>query len=313
MGWIRKERNLDESAVRATVDEADNHVTCFAVRTMRYLFPLLLFMVSAFGIANADKEYPTSITPVAGSPVTLTRCEAWARDFNKTALLARVAVPDTYFDLGIDFTNSSDKPVTALRVELTSFDSFNGIIASTEYDSQSNHSAERMSVSLGASMDLLGPKSWNGFNTHKDRDHVSCAITAVRFSDGSVWTASSAATPAITPPSSAGAAPAAQPSPSQALVQSAEPGTTLIQIAKMGSLTTSNFSAGSTWAIAWQFDCSKAAGDDTFTMTLRGGAAYQEPIEKSGQNGSGTTHFHEPGDFYVEVETKCSWHLRAYQ
>jgi len=154
-----------------------------------YLFSVILLLTVIPLMAKADKQYPATIVSASQSPVTLTKCEAWARDWNKTALIAHVSSPNYLFDLGIAFTNNSTEPVVALRIKLASYDSFDNLIGSSDVSTQMNESATGMSVAPGASFELLGPQSWHGKNGHPDRDHVSCEITAVRFADGSVWSA----------------------------------------------------------------------------------------------------------------------------
>jgi hypothetical protein len=131
--------------------------------------------------AIADKENSVAILSFADSPVALDKCEAWARHANKTYLYTHVSVQNHFFDLGIAFTNTSGKAITAVRVELTSYDSFNTLLRSGDFDTQDNRSADKMSVAPGASVDLLGPRSWPRLDGVSNRDHVSCAITAVRL------------------------------------------------------------------------------------------------------------------------------------
>lgn len=171
--------------------------------------------------AIADKAYPVAILAFSGSPVTLNKCEAWARDANKTYLYTHVSVQNYFFDLGIAFTNTSAKPITAVRVQMISYDSFNTSLRSADFDTQENRSADKMSVAPGASADMLGPKSWHRLNGVPNRDHVSCAVTAVRFADGTTWNAgSSTPTQAVTTPAPTGhnpltgpVAPSVSPSP----------------------------------------------------------------------------------------------------
>lgn len=155
-----------------------------------------LIIIGSSAAAVADKDYPTSIINDAGSPVTLTKCEAWARDINKTILYSHASVPNMLSDLGISFTNNSDKTVTALRVEVSTYDITNAPVQAfgvpQHLDTDTNRSADKMAVSPGTSFDLLGPRSWHpGYNIFQNSDHVSCEITAVRFADGTVWTAGS--------------------------------------------------------------------------------------------------------------------------
>lgn len=149
--------------------------------------------------ASADKQYPCTVTSAVGSPVTLTSCEAWARDWNKTILTAHAAISNALFDLGVSFSNVSNKTVTSVRVLMTSYDSFNTVLGTVNLDTASNDAANSMSLTPGSLLDLLGPKSWHGRNGKTSRDHVTCEVTAVKFSDGSIWTAPS---PAPTAPGS---------------------------------------------------------------------------------------------------------------
>lgn len=172
------------------------------------------FLIASSAPAIADKDYPTSIISDPDSPVTLMKCEAWARDINKTILYSHASVPNMLSDLGISFSNNSDKTVTALRIEVSTYDITNAPVqpfgVPQHLDTDTNRSADKMAVSPGASLDLLGPRSWHpGYNIFQNSDHVSCEITAVRFADGTVWTAGSsppshqvAPTPGVsTPPS----------------------------------------------------------------------------------------------------------------
>jgi len=137
----------------------------------------------------ADKRYPCTVVPANGSPVTITSCEAWARDWNKTVLTAHAAIGNYLFDLGVSLTNLSNKTVTGVRVKMTSYDSFNAVLGTINLDTASNSAANGMSIAPRSSFDLLGPKSWHGRNGNTDRDHVTVEVTAGEFSDGSIWTA----------------------------------------------------------------------------------------------------------------------------
>lgn len=156
---------------------------------------LLMGVLLIVGTASAlaDKQYTATVVSVPGSPVTMTSCEAWARDWNMTVGYIHKSSPDYYFDLGVSLTNASAKPVTAVRVMMTSYDSFNAVLGTANLDTASNQAAKGMNLAPGSSFDLLGPRSWHGGNGHSERDHVTCEVTAVKFSDGSVWAAPIAA------------------------------------------------------------------------------------------------------------------------
>jgi hypothetical protein len=145
------------------------------------------FMVASSTAAIADKDYPTSIINDPGSPVTLTKCEAWARDANKTIELAHASIPNALLDVGVAFTNISSKPVIVIRVEGTAYDAFGTVLRVVVFDSTQNRSADKMSVAPGSSFDLLGPRSWHFRNDLPSLDHGRCEITAVKFADGTAW------------------------------------------------------------------------------------------------------------------------------
>ena len=155
----------------------------------RFWIALVVFVTAPTSAAIADKQYPTTIITARGSPVNATKCEAWARDWNKTILTAHAAVGDALFDLGISFTNKSSKPITEVRTSFLSYDSAGALVDGTLLDTKENRAADGMSVAPGASFALVGPRSWHGHNKHPERDHVSCEITFVRFTDASVWSA----------------------------------------------------------------------------------------------------------------------------
>jgi hypothetical protein len=149
---------------------------------------LLMVMIFQMTPVLADKEYPATLINPSRSPLALTSCKAWARDWNKTVLVAHAAIGDYLFDVGIVFRNDSSKPVTGLVLRIMSYDSSNAQISTTFLDTKNNSAATSMFVAPGTSFNLLGPKSWH---QHNDpiRDHVSCEITAVRFADGTSWSA----------------------------------------------------------------------------------------------------------------------------
>jgi hypothetical protein len=316
------------------------------ITPFRGLIAFLTLLIASPAIAIADEHYPTTIIQNQ-SPVTLTKCEAWAHDANKTVEWAHFSKANAYFNLGIDFTNNSDKAVTALRVETVSYDAFNSEIVTSDLDTNANRSADKMSVAPGTSFDLLGPKSWQRPNLHEN-DHVTCEITALKFADGSIWTANSSPaspqTSLVTNPSipSASPVPPLAPAPTlqSSLVPSAklrvsssntaaapsskqpssdtpeaagQPASLILHLAKSGSATTNAFTVSSTWAISWRFACSKAGSDNTFKLAVQGGSSYILPITKNGLNGSDTTYFHQAGTYYIELTTQCAWKIAVLQ
>jgi|HubBroStandDraft_5_1064220.scaffolds.fasta_scaffold18599_2 hypothetical protein len=181
---------------RRTGEAFANSRTCRSTtRRFAYAFIALgMFIVTSSTSATADKDYPTSIINAPASPVTLTKCEVWARDANKTILYTHASIPNALIDLGVEFTNTSSKPVNVIRVTVSVYDAFDTLLKAGAIDSTSNRTADKMSVAPGSSFDLLGPRSWHFRNDAPNLDHVVCEVTGVRFADGTAWTADSATT-----------------------------------------------------------------------------------------------------------------------
>lgn len=178
------------------------------------------FIIASSTAAIADRDYPTSIINDSDSPATLTKCELWARDWNKTYLEFHSSVPNALAEVGAAFTNTSSEPINVIRVKLAFYDAFDSVLEGRQFDSTST--ADKMSVAPGSSFDLLGSRDWHGRNDlPQSLDHASCEITAVKFADGTAWTVGSSPpspqvirpTPSSSTPPSRSTAPGVSPSP----------------------------------------------------------------------------------------------------
>jgi hypothetical protein len=88
--------------------------------------------------------------------------------------------------------------------------------------------------------------------------------------------------------------------------------TTIFEAEGTGSKTSKPFAVNASWAIAWSYDCSNAPKSaSAFSVNVQGGAA-ESPITPAGPSGIDITHFHDPGTFYLNVETGCTWHVRVF-
>lgn len=179
---MQRTRCVNFALIAGTIQQSKNF-------RWRFWIALVVFVAASTSAATADKQYPTTIITAPGSPVSTTKCEAWARDWNKTVLIAHAAVGDVLFDLGISFTNKSSKPITEVRASFLSYDSTGALVDSAILGTHENPAADGASVDPGVSFALLGPRSWHGHNKHPERDHLTCEITFVRFADASAWSA----------------------------------------------------------------------------------------------------------------------------
>ena len=148
--------------------------------------------------ALGDEQYKTTIATTKGSPVQLNACEVWARDWNKTATVIHVSIPNYYIDVGVNFTNTSAKKLKDVQFGFTAFDAFGSVLSTIHLAVSQDVSADSVSMDPGATIDLMGPKGWHGDNSKSAKDHIVCSVQKVAFDDGSVWVAPSPG-PAISP------------------------------------------------------------------------------------------------------------------
>jgi hypothetical protein len=148
-------------------------------------------------------------------------------------------------------------------------------------------------------------------STHPFKVYVddSVYVVASAKSDAPVGYAQSA------PPSGAAAPAAASayaPSVAPATVPTTAPAATIFESAGTGSSTSKPFAVKASWAIAWSYDCTNAPKSAAaFTVNVQGTPA-ESPITPTGPSGIDITHFHQPGTYYLNIETGCSWHVRVF-
>jgi hypothetical protein len=88
--------------------------------------------------------------------------------------------------------------------------------------------------------------------------------------------------------------------------------TTIFETEGSGSKTSKPFAVNASWAIAWSYDCSKAPKSAAAFAVNVQGANAESPITPTGLSGIDITHFHDPGTFYLNIETGCTWHVRVF-
>jgi hypothetical protein len=120
-------------------------------------------------------------------------------------------------------------------------------------------------------------------------------------------TSSASTQPGMAPP-----APSAFAPPVSGAAAPPGAATTIFETEGSGSQTSKSFPVTGAWAIAWSYDCSKAPKSaSTFEVDVQGGDA-QTPIQPTGPSGIDVTHYHEPGTYYLKIETGCTWHVRVF-
>ncbi|MEO6834471.1 MAG: hypothetical protein ABI231_01000, partial [Candidatus Tumulicola sp.] len=92
----------------------------------------------------------------------------------------------------------------------------------------------------------------------------------------------------------------------------ATPNRTILQLSGSGPETTPEFDVAATWAVAWNYDCSKAPPTArNFVVDVDGGTS-QTPVSQGGQTGTNVTYFHVAGHHYLKIDTDCAWNVRVF-
>jgi hypothetical protein len=101
------------------------------------------------------------------------------------------------------------------------------------------------------------------------------------------------------------------PTPSTELGAAAPTFGVLVDLSGNKPTSSSQFAAGTSWGIAWSYDCREAPKGATFSVSVQGGRA--EPlIAPQNENEASITYYHDAGDFYLRIDSRCAWHVRAF-
>jgi hypothetical protein len=90
-------------------------------------------------------------------------------------------------------------------------------------------------------------------------------------------------------------------------------GATVFDVRGIGPRVTVPFSASGSWGLTYSYDCSQLRGaEPSFSLRLAGAPIYVAPIERSERHATATVYIHQTGMFYLQIDTPCSWHVRAF-
>jgi hypothetical protein len=104
------------------------------------------------------------------------------------------------------------------------------------------------------------------------------------------------------------APPASQAAPVAAVPQQ------LLTVSGSGIHTTESFVASGPWDMAWKYDCSGFGQRGNFIVSVYnqdGSPAAMAGVNQLGIGASGVEHFHQGGNFYLEVNSECDWQVGA--
>jgi hypothetical protein len=76
-----------------------------------------------------------------------------------------------------------------------------------------------------------------------------------------------------------------------------------------GSHSTQTFKVPSTWNLAWSYDCSSFGGSGNFAVDVQGADVLG--VNELGNGGSGTESYHSGGTVWLEIDSECSWQVKA--
>ena len=92
-------------------------------------------------------------------------------------------------------------------------------------------------------------------------------------------------------------------------------GATIFEDAGSGTRSTQKFSFPDDWDLAWTYDCSNFGYPGNFIVTM-----YDEhnvvdygtqQVNQLGPGGQGVEHYHSNGTKYLQINSECSWTLKA--
>lgn len=90
-------------------------------------------------------------------------------------------------------------------------------------------------------------------------------------------------------------------------------GATVFELRGTGPRTTVPFSASGSWGLSYSYDCSSQRGTQpAFSLHVGGAAIYIAPIDREETRASDTIYIHQSGLFYLQIDTPCSWHVKAF-
>jgi hypothetical protein len=85
----------------------------------------------------------------------------------------------------------------------------------------------------------------------------------------------------------------------------------VLDVQGSGTKTTSKFSVGDDWDLAWTYDCSNFGTSGNFIVSIDGDINMNQGVNQLGGSGHDVEHFHEGGTFYLTINSECDWHVRA--
>jgi hypothetical protein len=90
-------------------------------------------------------------------------------------------------------------------------------------------------------------------------------------------------------------------------------GAAIFELRGTGPRITDPFSASGSWGLTYSYDCSQQRGQQpSFQLRISGAPIYMAPIVRSDRHATATMYVHDSGTFYLQIDTPCTWHVKAF-
>ena len=76
-----------------------------------------------------------------------------------------------------------------------------------------------------------------------------------------------------------------------------------------GAHSTQTFTVPTNWTLAWSYDCSTFGSSGNFVVNVQGASVLG--VNELGSGGSGTESYHSGGTVWLEINSECSWQVKA--
>lgn len=88
----------------------------------------------------------------------------------------------------------------------------------------------------------------------------------------------------------------------------------LLKISGSGTKSTQKFTAGKDWDVSWDYDCGSAQGGifQVYVYNGDGTPSFANGlINQTGKSGKDVEHYHNGGEYYLQVNSTCKWNVEV--
>lgn len=88
----------------------------------------------------------------------------------------------------------------------------------------------------------------------------------------------------------------------------------VLDLTGSGTKTTQKFTVAGDWDLTWSYDCTAFGQQGNFQVFVyqgNGSPALLTPVNQLGKTGNGVENYHSGGQYYLTVNSECSWKIQA--